>query len=384
MAEVTLHDLLPPYMSHAAWVDLGDAIEKLFSGNVTPWRAALTQIRSSYLGDRVSGALAEKIQSRDALPETAYDVLDIETERQRLNMLGCRLSTVIGSDTATLSRFTRNIGAYWYEKGKDTLLDFLAFCTNSNVLMETLWTTNYVTFTPTHGTPVWSGGTWYPTTHVNLKFTSDSFDADVSSFVRFFYDLANYNVVIHHVSVETLIRIESPFASTAVVYEREDVAGNFSVIGLPYASLFTGLTSSDANLRGIYLAYFEAEALGWPGTSTNAYPYNGGLRDQGSETWDVSPSAWSDWNTWDGPSIGSIAYQHTDIDLNSVITFTVSEEHYSQGSTAVQVSVSNDSATWSPWQALIEPMTGRYARVRWTVTGPDPVLMSAHAYFYAV
>lgn len=375
-------------MSHQAWSDLADAVERVFATDVDPWREALKQIRSLYIADRNAsdtGSVGARIAARDLIPESAYPVFDIETERRRLNLLGYRLTTAVSSDPDTLARFTRNIGQYWYEKGKASLPDFLAYCTNSNVNVTPLWTENYKDFYPAPLGPfVWDGGTWYPTTHVNIAFTSTSFDLDVASFVRFFYDLANYNVVIHHVTVDVDLAVESQHTHLATVLVREEVAGNFSVIGLPYASLFTGLIQSDANFRGLYLAYFEAEVLGWPGTATNTYPYNGGLRDQGSTTWDtLGSNSWDSLdNSWDGEPVGTISYEHTVTDLSSVQAFVVATEAYAQGTVVTEMTTSNDGTTWPAWHA-VAPATARYVRIRWTVTGDDPFLMTAHAYFYA-
>ena len=206
---------------------------------------------------------------------------------------------------------------------------------------------------------------------------------DIPSFVRFFYDLANYNVVIHRVLVEYTLRIGDTYHAIGAVNEHEHVVGNFSLVGLPYATVFTGLIASNANIRGTAVAYFEAEALGWPGTTTNAYPYNGGLRDSGSATWDILNSGWDSWNTWDGASIGFITYEHTVVSFGSVLSLTFAAEHYAQGSVVVELSTSTNGTTWSAWGPATSSITASHVKVRWTVTGADPVLFAAHGYFYA-
>lgn len=384
MANIAYRDLLPPYMSHQAWQDLADAVETLFDENVTPWVGALAALRHSFIGDRTdsNSPLAAALAARDLIPDTAYTTFDVTTERLRLNMLGCRLSSVVGSDPETLARFTRHVGSYWQEKGTSRLTDFLAFCTNSNVTVDMLWTTDYVDFSATPGTPVWEGGAWYPTTHVDLTFDGVSFDADVPSFIRFFYDLANYNVVIRRVKVDRTVWMESPRHAVATVVVREHVAGNISVIGLPYDTLFTGIVGSDANLRGSTLANFEAESLGWPGTLTNAYLYNGGLRDSGTLTWDALAGTWDAAASWDGPSNGNLSYEHTPVDLGSVMSVNLAESHYADGVVTVTMSTSSDGTTWSGWTPLASQATARFFKIKWFVTGSDPSLYSAHVDFY--
>lgn len=315
------------------------------------------------------------------IPESAYEVFDIETERQRLNMLGCRLSSIVGSDPETLARFTRNIGTYWYGKGTSKVRDFLAFCTNNAVTAIELWTEDYITFSETPGTPIWEGGTWYPTTHVNLLFSEASFNADVASFIQFFYDIANYNVVVYRVEVTNEVEVEEVKTAIASVLYTEDVIGNFSVSGIDYSTLVTGWTTSQAGTS--FLAEINPAAYGWPGTKTNAYVDGVVLRDAGV-SWDNTAATWDTFTEY-GPATGSISYEHPSTLLGGgTLTMQVSSSA-TGGTVAFSVSTSNDGVTWSAWApaATGDTVSATYLKARWAVTGSEPALLSALVQFYA-
>jgi hypothetical protein len=101
----------------------------------------------------------------------------------------------------TVSRF---IGQYWFEKGRGSMIDFLNFCTDTQFGITSLWTQDYVYFLdegdPGIGTTIFDGGTWYPTTHVRLKVIGALAQTDLQSIGAFFYEVANYNLVLDAIS----------------------------------------------------------------------------------------------------------------------------------------------------------------------------------------
>lgn len=131
----------------------------------------------------------------------------------------------------------------------------------------------------------------------------------------------------------------------------------------------------------VYAAEFGPE--GWPGTLTNCGIRDYYLIDSGSLTWDTIPTSWDDWLDWDGPSLGSISYQHSTVDLGSVAARRVRAGHVASGAVAVEYQSSTDGTTFTSWAALPSTaITLRYLRVRWTVTGSLPVLYRAQIRVY--
>ncbi|MDN3160821.1 hypothetical protein P0E55_14025, partial [Enterococcus faecalis] len=101
---------------------------------------------------------------------------------------------------------SRWVGMYWYGKGTRSFIDFINYCLSSFLDVKPMWTQDYVHFYRTGdsriGTPIWQGGTWYPTTHVQLIAKGGLGDLDINTLVSFFYEIANYNLVLYSVDEE--------------------------------------------------------------------------------------------------------------------------------------------------------------------------------------
>ena len=131
---------------------------------------------------------------------------DSVTQRLRLNQLGLRLMDPTLVDDASINRLIQNIGLFWYSKGLASFLDFISFCLNTAAEYVNLWTQDYISFVPEGdpgiGSPVWNGGTWYPTTHIRVLIIDPGLvnGTTLRNFVRLFYDIANYNLVLEGIS----------------------------------------------------------------------------------------------------------------------------------------------------------------------------------------
>jgi hypothetical protein len=120
-----------------------------------------------------------------------------------VNLLGLKLQTAgIVTDDAyqTISRF---VGIYWFEKGTQAFMEFVNYCLSSDFRVFNMWTADYVSFLPEGdpdiGTPIWEGGTWYPTTHVTIVAEGGLKGIDILTLQQFFYEIANYNLVLQAV-----------------------------------------------------------------------------------------------------------------------------------------------------------------------------------------
>ena len=152
---VPLKELLPPYMSHAAWQDLADAIDQVFGAQVSPLINSLAKMRYKYIFDDEVDTLTQtphpvqaKIKSRDMISVSLYDRYDSITERLRLNQLGLRVLDPSILDDAAVNRLVQHIGSFWYVKGLDSFLDFICYMLNTTVSFANLWTKDYVSFFP--------------------------------------------------------------------------------------------------------------------------------------------------------------------------------------------------------------------------------------------
>jgi alpha-tubulin suppressor-like RCC1 family protein len=109
-------------------------------------------------------------------------------------------------------RIFRNLGHYWFSKGKGTFADFIGVCLNSLFEVTNMWTADYATFLEEGdvgiGTSIVNGGTWYPTTHVMLNVISSRYASfPVELVTQLFYDFANYNLVLYGISLTSTLHV---------------------------------------------------------------------------------------------------------------------------------------------------------------------------------
>lgn len=116
----------------------------------------------------------------------------------------------------------RNAAAYWYTKGTGKIVDFINFTMGSTLAIHNMWTNDYVNFyregDTAIGVPITTtGGSWYPTTHVSIDIGSSSVFSGLAfkSFLSFFNDIFNYNLVLHSVANNNSLQILSaPISAT--------------------------------------------------------------------------------------------------------------------------------------------------------------------------
>lgn len=122
-------------------------------------------------------------------------------------MLGFNFYNIYSLDTDTYDQFIKMAVQFYPEQGTNSWVDFLGFATNSLITVTQLWTIDYVNFypegNPLIGTPVYAGGEWFPTSHVDIKINAN-FSSRVS--LVDFYDLlifaAPVNLVFRDVTIE--------------------------------------------------------------------------------------------------------------------------------------------------------------------------------------
>ncbi len=157
-----------------------------------------------------------------------------------------------------------------------------------------------------------------------------------------------------------------------------DTSGNESV----NATYITGLF--DQGAFGLPVLAVDAGALGWPGTKTGCAVVSYYLADVGTLTWDTIPTTWDAWADWAGPSASPIVYQHSMVDVGSTLTLRIRAGHVASGSVVTEYQSSTDNITYTAWAALPSgTFSARYVRVRWTITGAEPILYRARFTLYS-
>lgn len=217
--------LLPPYllMRNDYFLNYVEGADQLFGSMIDPYIDIMENIRNMWV---TNPELEQKILRQDSL--ISFDEWS-QPEREilvkQVNLLGMKLANagIISNDSYhTMARF---VGQYWFEKGTYAFVEFINFCLKTDFQIATLWTENYVDFyhayDPHVGTPVWEGGSWYPTTHVQIVAKGGLQDVDPATLVAFFYEIANYNLVLESIDSEYDLpmtdRLESGHTTADVV-----------------------------------------------------------------------------------------------------------------------------------------------------------------------
>lgn len=201
--------LLPNFLSDPKWSSLVDAIDVVFKPAVDDPVRWLSAIRHHYI---LNDTCLEKIESGLMVSENDLDVFDSAMTVQNSKLSGIDVPGEENFSTGQLQRILREVATFWYSKGTEKSVDFLSYVLNTQISMENLWTEDYVSFypegDPTIGIPLYSGGTWYPTTHV--QFTLDPsglLSIPLGNLVGLFNALNNYNLVIGAVGLEVIFPI---------------------------------------------------------------------------------------------------------------------------------------------------------------------------------
>ena len=227
--------LLPPYMHSAMWTDLTKAIDNLFLDT----DVATTQLRNLRNPYTVGPAIREAINSGKMFDTTHAEYQqDMQTLLKQITFCGLPLNSPTYLTTTQALLLFRNLGAYWYGKGTGKIIDFLNFTLGSSLSMVTLWTADYVTFEPESipdingnlifnpflvGKSIGEGGEWYPTTHVTMTLGTSPAFAGVTSdtFLQFFNDVFNYNLVLYSITDSLQFDIGPPKISMGLYVEVE-------------------------------------------------------------------------------------------------------------------------------------------------------------------
>lgn len=195
--------LLPPYLEiNDFFIDLADSIDSVFSEAVDTKTDILRDMRNMWVSNP---DLERKIMDQEStINKTDWSIPEQNIVLKQLNMLGLQLGvpTVMFNEVSFMN-LCRYIGMFWFEKGRENFIDFINFCCETKFVIKNLWTENYVDFYPEGdeniGTPIWKGGTWYPTTHVQFQTINPTF-TDINIIAQLFYEISNYNLVLESIN----------------------------------------------------------------------------------------------------------------------------------------------------------------------------------------
>lgn len=229
--------LLPPYLlSNPYFIEYADAMDDVYGQNVDEQLETLQNIRNMWVQSPETETF---VDVAEIIPRDSWPKFDRDLVVKQVNMLGLKLQSAgIVTDDAyqTISRF---VGIYWFEKGTQAFMEFINYCLSSDLRVFNMWTEDYDTFynegESEIGTPIWEGGTWYPTTHVTIVAKGGFKGLDILTLQQFFYEIANYNLVLRAIDANFDMWIVPDYPGStianivamAIVEDRQIVLSNF-------------------------------------------------------------------------------------------------------------------------------------------------------------
>lgn len=204
--------IMPPaLLSSPMWRDLADATSGVWDNLVDSQIEALRSLQDTWIHSTATHSAIESGILVDSV--TGFDSLNLNLVQKELQSLGINIRNPDLLSNAQLNTLYRTIGKYWKQKGNAAAMDYAAAALGVTLKSERLWTTNYVDFVPEPsfgvppGTPIWEGGTWYPTTHIQVTYdpTTSINSLQILSLVQILYMLCSYTVIIRIVIPPVLL-----------------------------------------------------------------------------------------------------------------------------------------------------------------------------------
>lgn len=207
---------LPSYLADVpAWVQLAEAMDTVLREIVHQPAQKLANIRdvNNFHPDAV--ALKQGVSILDGT-DASYGGVQWNETRWRVQqamMLGFNFYNIYQLNPSSFDAFIKMAVQFYPEQGTDSWVEFLGFATGAILEVTPLWTNDaYVTMLPEGdpgiGTPIWEGGDWYPTSHIDV--TINMLLSQQLSLYNFL-DLLNFaapiNLVIRNITVQ-LAQIE--------------------------------------------------------------------------------------------------------------------------------------------------------------------------------
>lgn len=238
--------LLPEFLKdYPVWLEFARAADELFQ-QVDADSETLRRIRETIH----LGTVAQiKILQGVALNEEDLTRFDRELLIRSLNLVGCPIQDYSPFSDEQIFRMLQHLPTYWYSKGSKAVVDFISFVLGVDVEMIPLWSQDYLEFyvegDAAIGNPVYRGGTWYPTSHVQIGFDPFRFnDMTLRDLVNFFKDMVNYNLVLYRLETRSEIPV-AQLTDTVMITGEFDMSKS---IALNAFSIQYLVMSNDVNL----------------------------------------------------------------------------------------------------------------------------------------
>lgn len=199
--------LLPEFLQTEAWLQYAQAIDEFMAGTDNQTRL-LSRLREPL---HLTFRSQRNVINKEMINEPDLGHFDREFMIRSLNLVGMPFSNTSVLSDEQLFRLLQTLPRFWYSKGKQDVARFLSYVLGSNLRITRMWTEDYVNFLPEGdpgiGVPIYvEGGTWYPTTHVDVSFDPLTMGSvTVQSVIDMLSEIGNYNLVFYSVSASSEI-----------------------------------------------------------------------------------------------------------------------------------------------------------------------------------
>jgi len=219
--------LLPPYLLiNDYFTDYANSMDAVYGPLVDDKITAVSNLRNMWVQNP---DMELTIQEKEMVDVSQWTVPERDIVVKQVNMLGMKLMNAGIVTDASYQTIARFVGIYWFEKGTEAFIEFINYCLRSDLRVHNLWTENYVDFLPEGdagiGTPIWDGGTWYPTTHVEIEAKGGLKGLDIRTLQSFFYEIANYNLVLRSIDSSFDMYIVDRFEPDHITADIVAIAG---------------------------------------------------------------------------------------------------------------------------------------------------------------
>lgn len=208
----------PSLYHRGDWVDLGNdesAIINRIVVNGDGTVKVLAQKPNDYSGNNIEFNLPTNLKDRDTLIKGA--------QRHGFNYFS---DTLTDADYARLNRYVEQ---YWPEAGTEQFIRFLGYIKGMYLDIDQLWSfendaadeyPELEAYQRGKGAPVWEGGKYYPTSHVQLRYDAlNNTNIDHIDLFYLFYLLAPIHLVLQRIVGEIKIEVEETYHVDTLVAE---------------------------------------------------------------------------------------------------------------------------------------------------------------------
>ncbi len=267
-------DRLPVYLSeNPVWVALAQAMDTVLGKVLRVPTQQLMSVRD--VNNYHPSALATKTGV------AMLDSSDASWEGEQWNPTSTRISlaTMVGmnfynlaalSDKTIYDQFIKYAVQFYPEQGTPSWSDYLGFATDTLIEITQLWAqtdstgTQYVNMVPVGdpsiGTPVWAGGTWFPTSHYDVTVLSNFGTTDIQQLTELLQFVAPINVVFRNIQSQYSSNVTNLYFGLAATIEVEWFAGELVTNISTSTSTGTGGTAPGGGTTSPTTA-FETAAL---------------------------------------------------------------------------------------------------------------------------